>query len=101
MTPGFDSAGFTAWQRGVDSPEFDAVVGVVVELNKAIAADPALGAGFAIGHSFLCRPPGDGADDAWLNSVVGDELVPLLDEYWFDEPETAATWADRLRGALA
>ncbi|MCR1982767.1 AAA family ATPase [Cellulosimicrobium cellulans] len=101
MVPGFDSTGFTKWQQDADSPTLDAVVEVVLDLNRAIAADPALGAGFAVGHSFLCRPPVGVVDDAWLYSVVQDELVPLLDEYWFDEPETAAQWAGRLWGAVA
>ncbi|KQT01515.1 AAA family ATPase [Cellulomonas sp. Leaf395] len=100
MPPGFDSTGFTSWLQAADSPSLDALVAVVVELNTAISGDPALGAGFAIGHSFLCRPPGGDIDDIWLHSVVEDELIPLLDEYWFDEPDTAAQWAGKLRGAL-
>ncbi|WP_346619243.1 AAA family ATPase [Blastococcus montanus] len=101
MTPGFDSTGFIHWQQSADSPSLDRLVSVVINLNKAIAADPALGGGFAIGHSFLCRPADGDADDAWLYSVVEDELVPLLDEYWFDEPQTAADWATKLRDAVA
>jgi len=100
MAPGFDSAGFTAWQQSAESPALDALVGVLVDLNRAIANDDALGPGFAIGHSYLCPPGADHADDDWLFSVVEDELVPLLDEYWFDEPETARQWAGRLRGAV-
>ncbi|MCF4123025.1 AAA family ATPase [Antribacter sp. KLBMP9083] len=101
MTPGFDSPGFTLWRQSADSPTLDHLVSVVIDLNKAIAADPALGRGFAIGHSFLSRPLDDDADDAWLYSVVEDELVPLLDEYWFDEPQTASDWAAKLRQAVA
>ncbi|WP_257879861.1 AAA family ATPase [Kocuria flava] len=99
MAPGFDSAGFTRWQRDADSPALDRLVDVVIDLNAAIADDPALGQGFAIGHSFLSHPTGSG-DDAWLYSVVEDELVPLLDEYWFDEPIRAEEWAGKLRAAV-
>ncbi|WP_457317553.1 AAA family ATPase [Sinomonas sp. RB5] len=101
MGPGFDSEGFTRWQKDTGSPSIDSLVEAVVDLNKAIAADPALGQGFAIGHSFLSRPPAGGSEDAWLHSVVEDELVPLLDEYWFDEPAKAEEWAGRLRATLA
>jgi 5-methylcytosine-specific restriction protein B len=101
MAPGFDSTGFTAWQQSAESPALDTLVNVIVELNHQITKDAALGAGFAIGHSFLSPPPDDGADDKWLCSVVEDELVPLLDEYWFDQPETARQWADKLRSAVA
>ncbi|WP_456823767.1 AAA family ATPase [Cellulomonas sp. P5_E12] len=100
MTPGFDSTGFTAWQQSAESLALNALVDVVVDLNRAIAGDDALGPGFAIGHSYLCPPEDDDADDAWLYSVVEDELVPLLDEYWFDEPEIAKQWAGKLRGAV-
>lgn len=100
MAPGFDSAGFTRWQQKTGSPTLDALVTVVVDLNAAIAEDPALGPGFAIGHSFLSDPVGaDG--DGWLYSVVEDELIPLLDEYWFDEPMRAEEWAEKLRAAVA
>ena len=54
-----------------------------------------------IGHSYLSKPKVGDADDAWLHSVVEDELVPLLDEYWFDEPSRAEEWATRLRAAVA
>jgi 5-methylcytosine-specific restriction protein B len=101
MPPGFDSAGFGRWQQEAGSPTLDRLVEAVVELNTAIAADPALGQGFAIGHSFLSRPTGSDAEDAWLYSVVEDELIPLLDEYWFDEPTKAEEWAGRLRAAVA
>ncbi|OXM50865.1 restriction endonuclease [Amycolatopsis thailandensis] len=101
MPPGFDSAGFTRWQQDADSPTLDRIVAIVVDLNQAIAEDPALGQGFAIGHSFLSRPTDSDADDAWLHSVVEDELVPLLEEYWFDEPAKAEEWAGKLRAAVA
>jgi len=101
MSPGFDSVGFTRWQQDAGSPTLDRIVAVVVDLNRAIADDPALGQGFAIGHSFLSQPTDSDADDAWLYSVVEDELVPLLDEYWFDEPAKAEEWAGKLRAAVA
>lgn len=100
MGPGFESSGFANWQQRAGSPTLDALVAVVTDLNDAIADDPALGAGFAIGHSFLSGSTGSD-DDGWLYSVVEDELVPLLDEYWFDEPSRAEEWAGRLRAAVA
>ena len=97
MTPGFKSTGFTGWQQLAGSPTLDNLVDHVIDLNTAIAEDPALGRGFAIGHSFLSKPQGCNTDDAWLRSVVVDELIPLLDEYWFDEPGKAEEWGARLR----
>ncbi len=102
MSPGFDSAGFAKWQQEAGSPALDTLVECVQELNEAITNDPALGKGFAIGHSFLTKPSTtDETEDSWLHSVVEDELVPLLEEYWFDEPALASEWSERLRAAVA
>lgn len=100
LHPGFGSVGFSRWQQEVGSPILDKLVTVIAGLNQAIAEDPALGPGFAVGHSYLAKPQGE-ADDAWLSSVVEDELVPLLEEYWFDEPGKAEEWTSKLRGAVA
>lgn len=100
MRPGFTSDGFRAWQDETGSPTLDGLVKTVVSLNQAIADDPALGRGFEIGHSFLSAPTDVSVDESWLSSVVEDELVPLLEEYWFDEPTRVQEWSQRLRAAL-
>ena len=66
--------------------------------NKAIAEDPSLGPGFRIGHSYFCT--NELVDDSWLSSVVEYELIPLLSEYWFDEPSKVESWSEQLRGAI-
>lgn len=99
MTPGFATDGFRQWQQQCDSPQLDRLVDVIIALNSVIEQDPALGAGFAIGHSFVSRSASS-TDDDWLISVVEDELIPLLDEYWFDEPTKADEWSSQLRAAL-
>ena len=105
MAPGFRTDGFAARQKKLGSLSFDRLVDRIIELNAAIADDPALGHGFAIGHSYLSIPSDTQSDEdatsAWLQSVVEDELVPLLDEYWFDEPNKANGWAVALRTAIA
>ena len=100
MSPGFKSTGFTRWQQDAGSPTLDALVNRVIDLNAAISDDPALGRGFEIGHSFLSKPHGSDPDEAWLRSVVEDELIPLLDEYWFDEPVKTEDWAAKLRAVV-
>lgn len=67
------------------------------ELNQAIASDRMnLGPGFRIGHSFFT--PNNTVEDpeAWHRRVVETEIHPLLEEYWFDAPETADQWRDQL-----
>ena len=71
----------------------------VNELNAAIAQDKTnLGPGFRIGHSFFVPSQGYTAT-GWFERVVEMEIRPLLDEYWFDDPEKAAAWCERLLGA--
>lgn len=98
MEPAFDTEGFKAYQNKVESPYFDRLLLRIKELNSEIAKDPSLGSGFQIGHSFLC---GDKLDDRHnLADVINYELVPLLEEYWFDETEKVEKWKNNLLGAL-
>ena len=101
MTPGFSSEGFAQYQAKVDSPTLDSLVEAIGALNLAIADDPALGPGFAVGHSFVSDAPKDDTVDVWLHSVVEDELIPLLQEYWFDETRKVEEWSGRLRAAIS
>lgn len=100
LSPAFESSQFQEYLAQQDSPQLEQLVAQLGNLNEAITADPALGRGFAIGHSFVMA--GDDAleNNLWLESVVEDELVPLLDEYWFDQPEQAFAWAETLRTAI-
>lgn len=99
LEPGFRTAGFQAYQAELANEKFDRLIAQVEELNKAIASDESLGAGFCIGHSFFCALDGDIAQK--LEEIVEFELIPLLREYWFDEPSKVQNWTDRLRGAIA
>ena len=59
------------------------------ELNRQIKEDPLLGENYQIGHSYF-TPRGDnfsGLDRDWYRSIVRTEIVPLLKEYWFDNPK--------------
>ena len=98
MEPAFSSDGFRTYQTTIQNPKFDALVNIVEQVNDAITEDGSLGSGFRIGHSYFCAP--GIVDDAWLSDVVEYELIPLLNEYWFDEPSKAQNWASRLRSAL-
>jgi 5-methylcytosine-specific restriction protein B len=100
MRPAFNTPGFAKWQAEVDDPKFDGLVDVVTRLNIEIANDLSLGQGFTIGHSYLTRQKSDNLDETWIQSVVHDELIPLLDEYWFDEPEKYENWSRELKAVL-
>ena len=100
LRPAFDSDGFRDYCAGLDNSRFEALVREVVALNKEIAEDESLGDGFCIGHSYFCNMNADTCTDATLASIVEYELIPMLKEYWFDEPGKVREWADRLRRPL-
>ncbi|MDR1520289.1 MAG: EVE domain-containing protein [Planctomycetota bacterium] len=100
MEPAFSSDGFKNLQKRISNARYDALVAQVEKLNEEIADDPSLGAGFRIGHSYFCPSEPTVVDGAWLSSVVEYELIPLLHEYWFDEPQKTWPWLDRLRSAI-
>lgn len=98
MEPAFASDGFRNRQTVTANPKFDSLISLVGRLNEEIAKDASLGTGFRIGHSYFCTT--EMIDDAWLSSVIEYELIPLLLEYWFDEPSKVESWSERLRGVL-
>ena len=101
IRPGFDSDGFGAYADNLDSRQFDALIATVKALNAEIAEDETLGEGFCIGHSYFCNIPNGKADSARLSTIVNYELVPLLREYWYDEPGKVKEWTQRLRAAVS
>ena len=67
-------------------------------LNKVISTDDSLGEGFCIGHSYFCTL--DHVSDKTLSDIVEYELIPMLKEYWFDEPLKVQEWTNKLRSAV-
>lgn len=100
LRPAFDAESFIAYREGLASEKFDRLISCVVKLNEAIASDESLGDGFRIGHSYFCRMSPDDETDDKLSAIVDYELVPMLREYWFDEPSKVDEWAGKLRRSI-
>ena len=98
MEPGFHSEGFRAYQQTMDNSTFDTLIERISELNKEIAADRSLGRGFCIGHSYFCGQTK--CSDGWMMEVVEYDILPMLSEYWFDEPSKLQHWSNILRGVF-
>ena len=98
LKPQFDSAGFIKRQRALGSARLDALIACVKGLNKEIREDAALGEGFQIGHSVFCDL--ESPDKLSLENLVECEIIPLLEEYWFDSKDKADTWSQALLVAL-
>ena len=100
LKPGFETTGFQRYCLDLDNNKFDLLINCVKSLNNAIASDDALGENFMIGHSFFCNLNSEDIDDSRLESIVEFELIPLLKEYWFDEPDKVRDWSNNLRNAI-
>ena len=85
---------------GLGSEKFDKLIACVKSLNHVISNDESLGGGFRIGHSYFCNLSPDTIDDQVLSGIVEYELIPLLKEYWFDEPSKVKDWSNNLRSAI-
>ena len=100
MKPGFNTIGFQTYQDSLKSNAFKKLISCIKQLNSKIAADISLGEGFCIGHSYFCGLTAKTATVRTLTSIIEYELIPLLKEYWFDEPEKIIDWSDRLRSTV-
>lgn len=98
FAPAFSSEGFKNYLAEKNSQKLESLITAVESLNNTISSDESLGDGFRIGHSYFCT---DGEiTDEWLKSVVEYEVIPLIKEYWFDEPTKVRDWSATLRSAI-
>ena len=100
MVPGFTTEGFRNYQESLHSDRFNRLIVCVKSLNQAISEDESLGDGFRIGHSYFCNLTSETLTGSDLTGIVRFELVPLLREYWFDEPQKIKDWTARLESAV-
>nr|WP_263327083.1 AAA family ATPase [Neobacillus sp. Marseille-Q6967] len=96
--PAFDNEGFKEYQASMANENFDRLIETVVKLNRDISEDASLGSGFQIGHSYFAA--GNTIDEEWLSDIVEYELLPLIKEYWFDEPSKIELWSSKLCDAI-
>jgi 5-methylcytosine-specific restriction protein B len=93
LRPQYESEQFRRWllERAMKSELVDLIISRMSALNRQIKDDPLLGENYQIGHSYF-TPRGDNfasLDIEWYRSIVRTEIVPLLKEYWFDNPKKA------------
>ena len=79
-------------QAGIEEAVLTEIGKRMTDLNDEIASDRTLGPQFKVGHSYVTPMPGEVISDAraWFRGVVQREIGPLLEEYWFDNPDNAA-----------
>ena len=102
LKPAFESYGFKSYQKSLNNDKFDKLIECIKQLNLAIKSDETLGAGFCIGHSYFCDLHKSEMDEleAALIRIVDFEIIPLLNEYWFDDADMVNEWSNNLRSAI-
>ena len=101
MNPGFDSDGFKRMQSDIDNSVYNDLIAEIKSLNSEIAQDDSLGEGFCIGHSYFVYDNNCRTDvEVWLKNVVEYDILPMLNEYWFDEKTKADNWKNKLMGVF-
>ena len=98
MKPGFDSKVFKEYQDSFDNETFNELIHEIVEMNQAISKDPTLGKGFCIGHSYFCDQTE--CTDDWMKEIVYYDILPTLQEYWFDNESEYQKWENQLTGVF-
>ena len=100
MRPSFETDGFRGYRTALKNDKFNNLIQCVENLNSVISADDSLGDGFCVGHSYFCNLNAETLTDRKLSAIVEYELIPLLKEYWFDEPLKVKDWTNNLRSAI-
>lgn len=100
IEPGFTSEGFQKYQSAFSNKTFNEFINQIRNLNKEITADKSLGRGFRIGHSYFCGRNAGECTTEWMRSVLEFDILPMLSEYWFDEPEKLQRWENNLRNVF-
>ena len=75
--------------KKVSTTVVDKIINNMESINQKISDETLdLGPGYCIGHSFFCPTNNDlsyGID--WYKKVIDNQIIPLLEEYYFDRPE--------------
>lgn len=96
LFPAFETEQFKKAIQKYAGTKIQNVIDVIINMNQEIAADDTLGPGFQIGHSYFCQD----IDDQVLKMIIEYEIIPMLEEYWFDDQDKVKYWSDQLLGAL-
>ena len=89
-------------QHGLDPDIVSLIEQRMNSLNDEIGKDRSLGTQYRIGHSYVTPHHGSQIADgrAWFKDVARTEIIPLLEEYWFDAPDKVNAAAAKLLEGL-
>ena len=90
LEPIFGDA-WQSWMRenfGLDAEFLSDIERRMTTVNQKITDDQNFGPQYRVGHSYFSPAPGTdiGSPEEWFKGTVETEIFPLLEEYWFDQP---------------
>ncbi|MDU4853865.1 MAG: HI_0552 family protein [Clostridioides difficile] len=97
IEPAFEY-GFKRYAEKFADTNLYKVINIIVEINNDIEKDESLGRGFKIGHSYFCSLK-EGSDEELLD-IVECDILPLIEEYWFENPSKIEEYADEFYEVL-
>lgn len=100
MSPCFETSKFKEYMEGLGNGKFKTLISAIIKLNADIRQDASLGKGFEIGHSYFCNLTKETCSDEVLAEIVKYDIVPTIQEYWFDDDQKADAKAKELYGIL-
>ena len=79
--------------------QYNTLIDIIKSINNDIENDRSLGTGFEIGHSYFLPKLKDAKGNKKdLEDIVRFEIIPLLEEYWYDDEDSLIKWKDSLFG---
>lgn len=99
LKPEFDSKSFANFLSDKKAPRelITKIQTRMNALNEAIQKDTKnLGVGYQIGHSFFVPNGSTEPNEGWYRRVVESEIIPLIQEYWFDNEKAFSEQRDAL-----
>ena len=104
LTPRFGSRKFREHMVGMGISEglLSKIEERIGGLNELISGDQSnLGRGYCIGHSYFCVPKDPSlSENDWYRQIIETEVLPLLEEYWFDAPSKVEEWRNSLLSGI-
>lgn len=95
IEPAFDNINFQNELKSNFGDKAQAIIDVMKNINSYIAEDKSLGKGFMIGHSYFCNKK---LKD--LRNIIKYDILPLFDEYWYDDEESLERCITTMNGVL-
>ena len=99
VKPDFDNSNFQEYIHQLENEKITKLVNKVKELNRDIKEDPSLGEGFYIGYRYFCNLRR--VENLQIKSIVEYDLIPLIEEYWYENEEKSNYWKASLREVVS